>query len=371
MISEQAMYYYNTTKSKWIDYVGRSEKLYDNDMVVAVVHYTNQKGYSNGDLFFFVKEEEYLELKNAESIGSVYYHKWSMKGHPKAWYTGDKEESKKDDNQDDTNNNGDLGDDISQDKVDELLSSEQFSISDEKIDGDLLREAIKADANGSLETFYEMNFIDEEQKEIIDKWLDRLSNAKEMLEWTKELRKAIKLGNLSLNKSLKIFIRDIEGLFGVSFSQRFFYNTMNSILPGKLNPINWTKYKVKFKRMYDVLEEEGVKGASTIGKRILNSKNPLIKERKEFVGARQVYRSIKGNKKNWLEGQDAIEAIERYHKIIAKREASGVVKQNIQKLHIVNNKKGLKVRWGKEVRGTKKVMTFTKKVMRIVRFVIF
>lgn len=376
MISEKAMYWYNTTKSEWIDYVGRSRKVYDNNMVVAVVHYTNQKGYTNGDLYFWVSLEEYENLKNAESVGSIYYWEWSMYWSPKAWYAH--QEDKQNDDDTSSSNEGEVGSPTYDYSAMSFFGADsQREIANQNyIDGATLHQARNRINNGTFDDWLISEDYSREERDAILSWVQRMYDAEELLEWATELKEGIAIGKLTWNKSMKMFVKDIESLFGVSIKQEVFYQFMSQMSPSGLNPTTWIRNKQKISNLYYAMERDGLNGAAMVGKRMLSAKNPFIRNRR-------AYRTLKDAKttgekifrSNWLEGEEAQKAIRRLHKKAIRENATQIIKRNslnLEKRYVEKGgKKVLQVRWYRNISKQRKIFNWTKRAVRLSKWAFF
>lgn len=171
----------------------------------------------------------------------------------------------------------------------------------------------------------------------------------------------------------KVIFRDVEDFMGVHIKNRVKFAILNNIGVGKLNPAMFIKYKMKVKNFYELLEKEGIEGAAKIGKRWASAKNPLIRNRYAYKGKEAIKQAYKNKYKGWYEGNEAVEQIIRFNKKVMKEEAAGIIKRNSFKLEqryvMRKGKKVLQVHWRRDVSVGRKVITKSKKAVRLAKWV--
>lgn len=353
-------YDYDNTHSRWLDVIARSKQDW-NGFVIANVMYSDKKARNVKvyDTYYWVTIEKYEELANAPSQGSIYWNKWSVYGTPETRYTNQDKGLSGD-------NTGLIGEEY---KKDELQ---------DRIDGKVLREAIKERDEGTFDKWVEDNYEDDQESiDKIEQWLDKYDNGLELFERTEEIRKLIKAEQLTTKKAIKTFMLDIQEYFGVSINKKFMFDQLSSVSGGKFNPNQFVRYKAKMKQIYTAMEKEGLEGVGTVGERILrtngtrifNAKNPLIRSRGAYKGKEAVKSLIQG--KNWLEGEDAVKAIEIYHRKVLKEQAQGFQKRNRMNLIVKKTRQGKTIaRWSRNVSKGRKLITISKKALRIAKWFI-
>ena len=334
---------YNTNRSEWIEYIECSKESWDGYVIVVVMYMKKKQVVQN---WFWATEEDYMELKGASSIGSVYYHWWSvMRAHAVDWYSG-QDKQLIDENGDD---------------IDGLETGDKQKV--EGISNKDLNEAIRAFDKGELEEWSSNNpDIAEKASKIIDK----MESIGDLFDRASQMRKMLSVGDLTTNKMMKMFFNDISEFFGVNFNKKFVHSVMSTIVPGELNPTNFVKYKMRMKSVYTLLDKEGLTGLGKIGRNIASAQNPLIRSRNAYKG-KEVVKGLLGSK-NWLKGEDATKAIRQFHRKTIREQAQGFKAKNGYKLEqrIVDGKR--LVRWKKDLSFSKKFFNFSKKVLRIAKF---
>lgn len=398
--------------SAWIKYIERSDEEWDADnktYVIATVYYENQQGFTNGDLYFWVTLDDYEELVQGE--GSVYWHKWKLGG--KEHYSGQDdfleqmwEDALSED--DDEGGGGDSGagvlNNISN-KIEEIeddleSASENFANKNKlpsertskniHFDNESLvnrrkegarRKVIKSFKNSvdkgneeeALRNLYEKGYK-EEQIEAIKTLSEKVDAIDNLYQKTSEIRALLSAEELTTKKAVFLLMRDIEDLFGVSIDGRIKGEILSQISAGKFNPSMFVRYKAKIKSMYDLLEKEGIEGAAKIGKRFINSKNPLIRNRVAYKG-KEVLRTIRQTEvgRKYYEGEAAVREVLKYHRKLLKEESKGVIKRNSYKLERRYVKRGgkkiLQVFWKRDVSLGRRLVVLTKRTIKIAKWV--
>lgn len=364
---------FDTVISQWIDIVDRSEETWNTKgepYVVAVVHYTNQQGYTNYNLYFWVPLAVYEALKNADSVGSHYYKYWSVYGLQLASHYAGQDDIDNNDNSDNVSAyTGNQGGELPP-PVQELRQGE-IPFNNTMIDGGVLREAINAQDEGRYEDWVD-DYIantkgsmtdDMTAKQDLKDWLNRVEGFEKLFERTEGLREAIQFEQLTTKGMFKTIFRDIESFLGVSLEKRLMYGILGDVGGGKLNPATFNSYKFKVKEIYDTLEADGLRGASQVGNRFINAKNPLLRNRTAYKG-KEALRQIRGSGKVF-EGEDAVKEIQRFHRKTLKENAQGFKRKNSYKLEqkIVQGK--ITYSWKRDVSFGRKIITSAKKVLKI------
>ena len=368
---------FDNTHSKWLDRISRSKEQWNGNIIVNVMYsdkqflargYVNTKGFAHFgnlkvyDVYFWVSIEEYENLITAPSQGSYYWHNWSVYGTPQERYLG-QDVGNRLDGEKDTFKSGDI--------KPGLFDNEAKLPTLANIDGKVLQQAKAEQENGTYDEWAESNFgNDQDTLDSIKAWLDRAELFEDLFERTNRIRALLQAEQLTTKQMMKTIMLDIQEMFGVSLNKKFMFSQLSKITDGKLNPGKWVKYRYEIKNIYDALEKDGVKGLTKTGKRIVSAKNPLIRDRAAFKG-KEVVKGALRKKGRWLEGIEANQAIEKFHKKVLKESAQGFKKANSMKLETTILKDGTRaVRWKKDVKLGRRIITAAKKVLRIAKWFI-
>lgn len=395
---EETINRYNSVLSEWIDYVDRSD-FTDDGMCIVVVQYTNQQGFSNGDLWFWASEDDYAEL----ILGTGAEYKANWENEKMTWYANNNEFSDDFDpitfqdygESDDSDDFGggddyydDEGSDSGNDFNDDSPNYQKFSSNDgnqikmkvpEKfsIDGRTYRGILENRNQGFDDDDYIRekfrladSFDDNETLQNIKFMVDKIDNADDLFERVQVMKGLIANESLTGMKLFKMFFSDIEGMFGISIEKKLRNQIFQSIGLGKLSPQMYNRIKYQIKQVYDIMGKEGIKGLSNLGnsmlreggqilrssfsketyiksmgeldnsqkivRRYLNKTNPFSKNRYFYKG-KEAFRTARQvfKKDEIFYGDDAVKQIMKYHKSMLKKEAQGIIKMNSHHLEKV------------------------------------
>ncbi len=363
---EQAIFH----PSQWIDMILYSNMTTDGKRIVNI-HYSDKKAigkphFKQYNVWFIVNDDTLQDLINADSVGSEYWWNWSTYGGtPKTRYYGEA-----------------LNFPMEEPEFEKAKAGDFFGMEYEHYER--LRNSISE--GNSVET------IDEISKEIgrspddILEFINRMSTAKEMLEKANALAIELASGNMTKMQLMSVVKRDIEGMLGVHFNKEFAFDLINKTGFGKLNPKTYQKMVYDIKGMYDLLEKNGLKGASKIGRRWASAHNPLIKDRRAYLAKEVVKGELKrktkrfkgtqayigGKQRRVYEGREAVLQVERYMQQINKAAAGEFYTVNKKRLVSTTIGKGKSAKkvyyWKKDVKFSRRLIVQSKKILKIARY---
>lgn len=256
--------------SKWIVSIQVSNINQDGDRICAVSYYLKPKTDRILRTCFFIESADEVEaLIEADSVGSHYLKFWADGA--ARWYWGE---------DDDSFNNINTG------------------------NPQELKEVIM-EQEGVEDIIEDLESHPEKKKEI------DFSKALDFLENVNNINGLILNEELSLMEGFALTIKDVEDIFGFNLKKRVYYNLLNKVGTGNIaNPANWVKMKYEFKNFYDVLDKDGFTGLSQVGKRYLESHNPLIRNRQVYLAQKAIN---KGKALGWT-GKKQQQALSKVYK---------------------------------------------------------